>query len=48
MPVFFIHNIAVSIQADNIIFEVSDALSKSIGVLFPEELGEDKSTEEKP
>lgn len=43
--IFFIHNIAISIQADNIISEISDSLSKSIRVLFPEQIGEEKTAE---
>ena len=37
--ILFIHNIAVSIQADHIIAEVSRTLSQSIRALFPEEMG---------
>ena len=39
--ILFIHNIAVSIQADHIIAEVSRSLRKSIRVLFPEEIGKE-------
>jgi len=38
--IFFIHNIAVSIQADHLISVINRSLSRSIDLLFPE-IGED-------
>lgn len=46
--IVFIHNTAVSIQADNIISEVSKSLSKSISILFPKEMGEEHYGNELP
>ncbi|MEJ1223664.1 DUF2254 domain-containing protein [Sediminicola sp. 1XM1-17] len=37
--IIFIHHIAVSIQADKVIADISGTLSKNLKVLFPEELG---------
>lgn len=36
----FIHSIAMSIQADKIISDISESLSKNIKVLFPEKIGD--------
>ncbi len=38
--IVFIHHIAVSIQADNIISNISESLSGNVRNLFPEELGQ--------
>ena len=37
--IIFIHKIAVSIQADNIISDISDVLTKQMHKLFPEKMG---------
>lgn len=39
--IVFIHQIAVSIQADNVISDISDFLSKQVKSLFPEKIGEE-------
>lgn len=39
--IVFIHQIATSIQADKVISDISDILSKQIDTLFPEEMGDD-------
>lgn len=44
--IIFIHQIAISIQADKVIADISDLLSKQVGELFPEEMG-DETKEEK-
>lgn len=46
--VIFIHHIAVSIQADKVISDISASLSENIETLFPETMGEgsDEETEE--
>ncbi|MFO7978450.1 MAG: DUF2254 domain-containing protein [Bacteroidales bacterium] len=46
--IIFIHNIAISIQADHIISEISISLSKNLQVLFPEKLGHDPPDERVP
>jgi len=38
--IYFIHHVAVSIQANQIVASVSEELNAAIGRLFPEELGE--------
>jgi uncharacterized membrane protein len=43
--VIFIHHVSMSIQSDKVISDISDAMSKSIKKLFPEEIGHE---EEKP
>ncbi len=43
--VIFIHHVSMSIQSDKVISDISDAMSKSIRKLFPEEIGHE---EEKP
>lgn len=40
--IIFIHNIAISIQADKIISDISEYISKQVETLFPEKLGEGK------
>lgn len=37
--IVFIHHISVSIQSDKVISDISDAMSKSISRLFPEDIG---------
>ena len=44
--IIFIHQIAVSIQADKVVSEISGFISKQIKTLFPEEMGEEKEKEE--
>lgn len=39
--IVFIHQIAVSIQADKVISDISDVISKQMRVLFPEKTGAD-------
>ncbi len=41
--VFFIHHISVSIQADKVISDISEAMSKNITTLFPTEFDNDQS-----
>lgn len=43
--VLFIHHVATSIQASNIISSVAEETEKGIDKLFPEELGEDGDTD---
>lgn len=38
--IIFIHNIAVSIQADNVIYDISEFISKQVKSSFPEKLSE--------
>ena len=38
--IVFIHHIAVSIQAENVISDISDSMIRHIKVLFPEKLGD--------
>jgi len=40
--IVFIHQIAVSIQADNVISDISEFLSKQAKLLFPAKMGEEK------
>ena len=40
--IVFIHQIATSIQADNVISDISDVIYEKIDALFPEEMGEEK------
>lgn len=44
--IVFIHHIAVSIQADKVISDISESLSRNIKTLFPEKMG-DEIDEEK-
>lgn len=46
--VFFIHHVAVSIQSDKVIADISETLSKNINYLFSEEIGEESVAVEKP
>ncbi len=45
--IIFIHHIAMSIQADKVISNISESLSKSIRVLYPEKIGKDSPPEKK-
>ena len=44
--IIFIHQIAISIQADKVIADISDFISKQVKSLFPEKMGEDIASEE--
>lgn len=44
--IVFIHKIAVSIQAENVITDISEAISKNVKVLFPEKMGEASDEEQ--
>lgn len=44
--IVFIHKIAISIQADKVISDISDFISGQIDTLFPEKMGEEKGDEE--
>ncbi len=44
--IIFIHRIAISIQADYVISNISDFITKQIQMLFPEKMGEEKESEE--
>ncbi|MEP2668725.1 MAG: DUF2254 domain-containing protein [Cyclobacteriaceae bacterium] len=44
--IIFIHHIAVSIQSDNVISNISSSMSKSIIQLFPDQLGEESEDED--
>lgn len=46
--IVFIHQIAMSIQADTIIADISDFLSKQVETLFPEKIGEEIEEEDAP
>ncbi|WP_334113103.1 DUF2254 domain-containing protein [Paucihalobacter sp.] len=39
--IIFIHQIAVSIQADRVVSDISDFISKQVETLFPEKIGND-------
>ncbi|MBN1987594.1 MAG: DUF2254 domain-containing protein [Prolixibacteraceae bacterium] len=43
--IVFIHQIAVSIQADNVISDISAFISKQVRILFPETMGDEPETE---
>ncbi|NNE25463.1 MAG: DUF2254 domain-containing protein [Saprospiraceae bacterium] len=45
--IIFIHQIAVSIQADRVISEISDFIANQLKTLFPEKMGEQKESEGK-
>ncbi len=45
--IVFIHRIAISIQADNVISDISDFISKQLGMLFPEKMGQEIERDEK-
>lgn len=44
--IVFIHQIAISIQADKVISDISDYISQQVTKLFPEKMGEGKEEEE--
>lgn len=44
--IFFIHQIALSIQADRVISDISSLISKQAEVLFPEKMGDEIKNEE--
>lgn len=44
--IIFIHQIAISLQADKVIADISDFISEQVETLFPEKLGEVKGSEE--
>lgn len=44
--IVFIHHIAISLQADKVISDISDFISKQVENLFPEKMGEVKEKEE--
>jgi uncharacterized membrane protein len=44
--VIFIHHVSISIQADKVISDISDAMSKNLKKLFPDNIGHEE--EEKP
>jgi uncharacterized membrane protein len=44
--IVFFHQIAVSIQADQVISDISDFITKQLEMLFPEKMGEEKDREE--
>ena len=44
--IIFIHQISISIQANKVISDISDFISKQVETLFPEKMGEAKEIEE--
>lgn len=44
--IIFIHHIAISIQADKVISEISESISEQVKKLFPEKMEEEKEIEE--
>jgi uncharacterized membrane protein len=44
--IIFIHKIAVSIQADKVISDISDFIARQVKTLFPEKMGEQTKDEE--
>lgn len=46
--VIFIHHVSVSIQSDKVISEISDAMSKSIRILFPDKIGHEEDKKPAP
>ena len=44
--IIFIHHIAISIQANKVISDISEALSKNLKQLFPEEIGQEPAENE--
>ncbi len=44
--IIFIHQIAISIQADKVISDISDFISKQLKTLFPEKMGEEIEDDE--
>ncbi|MEX1122870.1 MAG: DUF2254 domain-containing protein [Balneolales bacterium] len=45
--IVFIHQIAINIQADKVISDISDIISKQVKALFPQKMGEEKEEEVK-
>jgi uncharacterized membrane protein len=45
--IIFIHQIAISIQADKVISDISGFVSTHVETLFPEKIGEDKASEKR-
>lgn len=43
--IIFIHQIAISIQADKVISDISDLISKQVETLFPEKMGDELKEE---
>lgn len=43
--IIFIHRIAISIQADKVVSDISEFISKQVETLFPEKMGEGKENE---
>ncbi|MFC3417693.1 DUF2254 domain-containing protein [Algoriphagus hitonicola] len=43
--IFFIHKIAISIQADKVVSDISVFISKQVQTLFPEKMGDDPEEE---
>jgi uncharacterized membrane protein len=46
--IIFIHHIAISIQADHVISDISNSLSTSLKLLFPEFIGEESEETKSP
>ncbi len=46
--IIFIHQIAISIQADKVISDISDFISKQVETLFPQTIAEENEKSEKP
>ena len=44
--IIFIHQIAISIQADKVIYDISDLISKQVETLFPEKMGDEIKEEQ--
>ena len=44
--IVFIHHIAISIQADKVISNISDFIAEQVNTLFPENMGEEKEDED--
>jgi uncharacterized membrane protein len=44
--IIFIHQIAISIQADKVISDISGFISKQVETLFPEKMGDENESEE--
>ena len=44
--IIFIHQIAISIQADKVISDISDLISKQVETLFPEKMGDEIKEEQ--
>jgi uncharacterized membrane protein len=43
--IVFIHNIAISIQADKVVSDISDFIAKQVVTLFPEKMGDEHENE---